>query len=529
MAGAIANELWVPAWARNPRGQVLPGGAAPGGPFDFYISPTGSNANTGTSIGSPWAITAINAKQSTYAGKRLGILPGTYDVSGLMGSFHSPALMINGGLTALAPTYIGTANSSGLYAQGTATLDAKGASGFFGGSNTTISTVMGQAQGQSGGPGTPANWGNWTVDGLIFIGFSAWAFQVGSYDGGGGQVPNTAIQNCTFANGNGGNNVSVINNGLHSGPLELYQYNNCLVSNCWFHDNSTAAGAVDFQHFSAITVWGGITPGVSTSTGLTLQFNTIVNSGCIYGIPDTGVIGGTTLTGNYIDSTNAASGTANPCTVALLGFANSAAASKGLAGSIFSNNIFRGGVPFDSFASEPGSSWSTTCKYFNNTWDLAGGAGFPSAGGIVGHRFFEPSGVSAVLSFYNNLMYDNGYAGTLSPYGYVVGNVDEFAVSDYNIWGTRNHWTTFSAGSTSAGQTTRSTLATWGSAIGGETHSSTNATNPFTNVGIYAGQYTTPSGPAFGTGRIGGVSGGAACNVGAWDGTIIKIGCSFAT
>src|SRR5882724_10552131 len=69
-----------------------------GATFDFYISPTGVNTNVG-SLASPWAITAINTKQSAYAGKRLGILPGTYDVSGLMyfgsASGHSTALMIN--------------------------------------------------------------------------------------------------------------------------------------------------------------------------------------------------------------------------------------------------------------------------------------------------------------------------------------------------------------------------------------------------------------------------------------------------
>ena len=53
--------------------------------FDYYVSTTGSDSNAGT-LASPWAITAINTKQATYAGKRVGLLPGTYDVSGLMGT-----------------------------------------------------------------------------------------------------------------------------------------------------------------------------------------------------------------------------------------------------------------------------------------------------------------------------------------------------------------------------------------------------------------------------------------------------------
>lgn len=47
--------------------------------FDYYISTTGSDSNDGTE-GSPWAITALNTKQTTYAGKRVGLLDGTYTV-----------------------------------------------------------------------------------------------------------------------------------------------------------------------------------------------------------------------------------------------------------------------------------------------------------------------------------------------------------------------------------------------------------------------------------------------------------------
>src|SRR5262249_29274500 len=47
--------------------------------FDFYIDPSGSDLNDG-SLAHPWAITALNTKQSTYAGLRVGLLNGTYDV-----------------------------------------------------------------------------------------------------------------------------------------------------------------------------------------------------------------------------------------------------------------------------------------------------------------------------------------------------------------------------------------------------------------------------------------------------------------
>src|SRR5580700_10727712 len=51
--------------------------------FDYYISPSGSDSNAGTQ-GSPWSITAINTKQATYAGKRVGLMDGTYTVYSLL-------------------------------------------------------------------------------------------------------------------------------------------------------------------------------------------------------------------------------------------------------------------------------------------------------------------------------------------------------------------------------------------------------------------------------------------------------------
>src|SRR6266404_4313809 len=74
--------------------------------YDFYISPTGSDSNPGTQA-SPWSITAINSKWTTYAGKSVGILPGTYNVYSLCqaGSYNQPALSVNGG-TSGSPTLI---------------------------------------------------------------------------------------------------------------------------------------------------------------------------------------------------------------------------------------------------------------------------------------------------------------------------------------------------------------------------------------------------------------------------------------
>lgn len=486
--------------------------------FDYYISTGGSDSNAGT-LASPWAITAINTKSSTYAGKRLGILPGTYDVSSLMGTFHSPALQINGGPSSSTPTYIGTSNSAGQYQAATATLDAKGSSGFYGGSNSHVSTVIGTANGTSGGaggPATPANWGNWILDGLQITGFSIWALQVGSYDGTGGQVPNTTIQNCILHDSNG---ASAPYSGAHTGPMELYCYNNCLVTNCWFYNNLNVNA--DSTHCECITAWGGV--GGGSSQGLTIQLCTFVNTGGVYGIYDTGVISGTTIQQCYFDMTTAGSGTGVPNGIAIMGFGNTGA--SGGAGSIFRNNIFRGGGAIDASAGNTAEDyWATTAAYYNNTWDLAGGAGYSAAG--VGFRFMEASGHTGIFSCYNNLCYDNGQTGSIN-YGYNACNTDGFAVCDYNIYGARNAFTTY--GANGGGSPNTGAFSAWKSAIGGDAHSLANSANPFTNIGVNALQYKVQAGsPAYQAGRLKGVTSGAVCHIGAWDGTVTQIGYSAA-
>ena len=47
--------------------------------YDYYISPTGSLSNPGTEA-SPWSIEALNGSNKPIGGKRIGLLPGTYDL-----------------------------------------------------------------------------------------------------------------------------------------------------------------------------------------------------------------------------------------------------------------------------------------------------------------------------------------------------------------------------------------------------------------------------------------------------------------
>lgn len=111
---------------------LLRGASSPatGQTFDYYISPSGSDANTG-SLASPWAITSLcRSAQNSYnvgnrtalAGNRVGFLPGTYAIYSLWNSstanggqpynYEQPPLAIPAG-SAGSRTFIGASDSSG--------------------------------------------------------------------------------------------------------------------------------------------------------------------------------------------------------------------------------------------------------------------------------------------------------------------------------------------------------------------------------------------------------------------------------
>ena len=108
--------------------------------FDYYISPIGDDNNPGT-LASPWSITALNSKMSTYSGKRIGIIG---DVGGTQTAIHygtvggtqsklyslmnalgaqNAVLKINGGSSS-ASTYLGSCTSAGRSEEHTSELQS---------------------------------------------------------------------------------------------------------------------------------------------------------------------------------------------------------------------------------------------------------------------------------------------------------------------------------------------------------------------------------------------------------------------
>jgi hypothetical protein len=90
-------------------------------PFDFYISPTGSDTNPGT-LEEPWAITALSEKGELYAGKRVGLLDGTYRLYELCAAtgWNNGGVTIPSGATGTQsePTVIQAVNLHGVVVTG---------------------------------------------------------------------------------------------------------------------------------------------------------------------------------------------------------------------------------------------------------------------------------------------------------------------------------------------------------------------------------------------------------------------------
>src|SRR6185437_66939 len=172
---ATGSALLLPEFARARRGKGSVSSSV-GQTFDFYISPTGDDSNAGTLL-SPWSVTALNSKQATYTGKRVGFLPGTYQrgtAGGVQTTLYSllqaaannftPVISVNGG-TVGSPTYIGSSDAGGNYSPRTATIDFSNPVG--GTLPTTEASCIGQ-----GGSALPAKVGNWTWDGINVTNFT---------------------------------------------------------------------------------------------------------------------------------------------------------------------------------------------------------------------------------------------------------------------------------------------------------------------------------------------------------------------
>ena len=199
----------APSLVRVASAQTAPAG------FDYYISPTGSDANPGTQS-QPWAITAINTHRAEYAGKRVGLLDGTYNVHALCQAegvtWSKPALAVNGGPSADSPTVIAAVNPRKVI--------LTGADPTTGAYPTNGCGLIGQGYMQT------QNRGNVTIDGLYIT--RSWMYGIMFYAPVGQQMEGGTsgftVRNCEIYDIGGIINANV-------GGVMLYFCTGALISN----------------------------------------------------------------------------------------------------------------------------------------------------------------------------------------------------------------------------------------------------------------------------------------------------------
>ena len=471
--------------------------------FNFFISTTGSDSNSGTSVGSPWAITSLidnNSNNHLIAGKNVGLIAGTYDISALTSgdfpgsnsnNYPYPILHLPAG-SATASTYIASCNSSGVYTARASTIIITA-------SNTGCNSIMGQDQGGNG---------YWTIDGIVFD--------------GGGTFPSTG----GFQGGNGGDLISYFPSGLSAGPaviqncelrnliitsgsgenkslLSMQGQANSVITNCYFHD---LAHPSDTFHCHAIECYN--------SNGAQISLNTFVNCNSAIDFKVNNV--GGNVFGNYVAPT-----TING---AFFGFDGNQLTQTNIANSIHHNVFDNAGQVREN---DVNSTILQNINFYNNTvYDTRSGSKT-----IVDLRCTGTGNSSTV---YNNIYVSTTGSGSASG-AYAIISPPNSTISDYQcfafatltqMWGVNYP----------ASVVTFNSLASWqASSTAGnpDAHSISGGSSfPAFVSSITVGNGPTQfqlggSSPCLNAGKTGGTSGGSSVNMGAWDGTYSTIGANF--
>lgn len=471
--------------------------------YDFYISPTGSDSNPGT-LASPWSITAINSHWSTYAGKSVGVLPGTYNVHSLCqaGSFNQPALSVNGG-TASSPTLIQSTTPRA------AILTGANPSG--GGYPTVECGILGQGQYYK----APPNLGNVIIDGFLITrsyqyGLAFYLAGPSGMSGGTGLeggATGLEVRNCEVFDIGGNDNDNVA-------AIYLQGYTGAWIHNNKLHSVQPATNGENPDDVAGIYSY--------YCHSNIYEYNTIYD--CNNGIFDKYFPNGNhTWRYNYIESA---------------GLSPQNAVHGGSGGQLsgdtqtIHNNIML--CPSaNGWDGSLGASISTqSLLFYNNTMVFGSGNS-----GI----FYPAAAPNAYITNYNNVYHLSsgslGYGGILQ----LVAN--SIKHSNYNLYGAiavSGSFLTLAPTSNIGMPSNSYTLSQGQSALGLDMNS--KAVDPtFVNPTLSA-KSLNPAGWALagGTagsasgsdpGRVGGVSGGAVCDMGAWGGASAptQIGCNFGT
>ena len=476
--------------------QVLTAGA----PFDKFISTTGSDSNPGT-LSQPWAITSLisgNAHQAAISGKRVGLIAGTYDLTGLNAGndptdYQSAVLNIPAGPSG-TPTYVAACDASGNYSRGAATITM---------GNTNVSTItnsnscIGQASGGGGNvtlDGLVITAGNWVVSGPT----NASGSLIGYFPSG-TALPFT-LQNCELSGiaGNvpSGSNVAAF---FQQGAI------NTLVHNCHFHD---VRKPVDPGHCHCVEEY--------SCSGTIYEFNTFANSdGACDGKLS---VHNCTFRYNYVYSCANSQG-------AFVGYdGGEDSTNKGT--NFFHHNIFDSCGQTHAF--DVGGPTPQPAQWFNNTtYDT-------HTGSFRIVQWTSTATAAGQMQLYNNIQVRTGSGGGDAA-GATALTIGGWGIVDFNCYAYLSLNAGWGTGYPSSAVTYNS-LPNWQASSGTpDLHSlASTAGASFVQFqsaivpGAGSAQFKLAAGsPCVNAGRVGGVVGGAATNMGAWDGTATQIGCNF--
>jgi hypothetical protein len=456
--------------------------------FDYYISPAGNDSNPGTSS-QPWSINAINTRQSTYAGKSVGLLDGTYDLSALPATSVGTKLAVASG-TANSPTVIQSVNPRAAILS-----CSTSAAGY------VAMPMIGNGVNGVGATGTPQYI---TLRALTLMGGSASPVSFA------GTNPKSCyglvIDSCEIynvVNPSGAINIGCIC--LGTGPM------GALITNCLLHDCYTN-GVARSTHSNSSGVH-------DYANGTIVQNCTIYN--CNNGIyqknqhatpPPDGMI----IRNNYILAGSAGMG------IALCGFNNAYGTSPPYAPLNVYNNVFENVILYNN-ANDGVDGLQADLNFYNNTVYASTstnlGCWIPSAAAYA-------AGVR--VSVYNNILVTAAMDSergslTLGPsYG-------AWRVCNYNCYPSSPAFGVSTADTTVPSSLI--SLAQWQGVAGGPDRNSMTGNPGFVGpMAAAAGpnQYQLGATSACrGAGRVGGTASGAAVDAGAWGGAT-SIGHSFA-
>jgi len=443
----MGNKMISEAVMRLTRRQVLAAGgvfaaamALPGGlrravaataGFDYYIGPNGSDSNAGTQA-SPWAITALNSKRTTYAGKRVGMLDGTYNLVDILGQpsgpFDTNQLLVQGG-TAASPTILQSVNLHGAIIDGDRPRCTTGAEcGLIGPHSSYL-----------------------VFDGLKLIRANYRA------------ITNTlvadyfTVQNCWFNDqvfevGTGG--------GKNSATLFMQRTVGSMVSNCRFEqagspiDTNRHAFVQFYEATDCVVEYCTIIGNATPPSGNGVHFKDVNNKHL-------------TVRNCFIDQTNSTNSFSKEC---ILWHGNGGTDGKE---TCHHNVLIAGNYAAPLCSEGNSSSWDI----YNNT--------------IIGNPKYSQAGLdhlelgSPTINVYNNIFSRQqlGSRGDMSlPAIGRIGNVD------YNLYDSSPALQVQVAGSTTAGS-----LSAWQTLSGKESHSQQTADPLFVGTGVDAAKWQLQS------------------------------------